>query len=164
MCKFNKKGFTLIELMVVIVIIGVLASLAIPRFTEASDKAKVAEAPRVLASYESAQLAHLAEQSKFGGTGDIIFDLDAVNNDSKWFRYSVGATGDGTAAFGTGSASVKIGKIDQSDGIITTLSNDGNTHHTAITATITVQKYLPNWFRAAAGGNGGGGNTPPVEP
>jgi type II secretory pathway pseudopilin PulG len=133
--------------MVVIVIIGVLASLAIPRFTEASDKAKVAEAPRVLASYESAQLAHLAEQSKFGASGDIIFDVDAVNNDSKWFKYEVGADASGETAFGTASASVKIGKIEQSDGILTTLSNDGNTHHTAITSVTIVQKYLPNWFR-----------------
>jgi prepilin-type N-terminal cleavage/methylation domain-containing protein len=87
MLRMNRQGFTLIELMVVIVIIGVLASLAIPRFTEASAKAKIAEAPRVLASYESAYLAAVAEQANVtGGANALIFETP---NDSKWFQYAV---------------------------------------------------------------------------
>jgi prepilin-type N-terminal cleavage/methylation domain-containing protein len=84
----NRQGFTLIELMVVIVIIGVLASLAIPRFTEASSKAKAAEAPRVLSSYETAFLAAAAELGEENvKETDMIFEVAAVNNDSKWFTY-----------------------------------------------------------------------------
>ena len=37
-------GFTLIELMIVVVIIGVLSSLAIPRFSQATRKAKYSQA------------------------------------------------------------------------------------------------------------------------
>ena len=48
--KFHKsqKGFTLIELMIVVVIIGILAALAIPRFMRATTKSKQSEAKQIL--------------------------------------------------------------------------------------------------------------------
>ncbi len=47
--KFHsRKGFTLIELMIVVVIIGILAALAIPRFMQATVKSKQSEAKGIL--------------------------------------------------------------------------------------------------------------------
>ncbi len=44
----NDKGFTLIELMIVVVIIGILAAMAIPRFMQATTKTKQSEAKLIL--------------------------------------------------------------------------------------------------------------------
>ena len=41
---FNKKGFTLLELIIVIIVIGILASIAMPRYMRVAERARVTEA------------------------------------------------------------------------------------------------------------------------
>jgi type IV pilus assembly protein PilA len=61
----NSKGFTLIELMIVVVIIGILAALAIPRFTQASARAKEKEADGILKQIYTLQNAYLANNGTY---------------------------------------------------------------------------------------------------
>src|SRR3981081_1381276 len=67
----NKKGFKLIELLIVVVIIGILAAIAIPKFANTKDKAYVAAMKsdlRNLATYEE-QYAADYNGTYFSGNG-----------------------------------------------------------------------------------------------
>ena len=143
----NKKGFTLIELMVVIVIIGVLAALAIPRFINASVKAKFSEAPLVIKTYETAQLANVAETGALGAMNNLVFDRPTT---SRWWIY--GGTGTiGTAAAGLAltdgvaiaAASTALGDFGQNATLTSTITAASVITHTNSDADYV--KYAPLW-------------------
>ena len=65
MKKFSKKGFTLIELMIVVAIIGILAAIAIPNFMKFQAKSKQSEAKGNLKGIFTAQRAYYQEKQRY---------------------------------------------------------------------------------------------------
>jgi prepilin-type N-terminal cleavage/methylation domain-containing protein len=133
----DSKAFTLIELMVVIVIIGILAALAIPKFTGASAKAKISEAPSVLASYETAQLAYISETSTLGLASQTTFDASTGSN-SKWWTYGDNGAGSYEATLGKATGAVPAGATLQTNVSINSQISHGS-------STNTFAQYLPNF-------------------
>lgn len=66
--KNNQAGFTLIELVVVIVILGILAATALPKFVDMSGEAETATTQGVAGAVSSAGSVNYAKYKAAGGT------------------------------------------------------------------------------------------------
>jgi len=86
----KQNGFTLVELAIVIVIIGVLASFGVPQFRNAVERSKAGEAFAYLASIRAAQERYHA---RTGSYATLVADLDVSMGTPKYFTIAEPAAG-----------------------------------------------------------------------
>ena len=72
--NINQKGFTLVELMVVIAILGVLSSIAIPKFTETTVGVNTVKIQADLRTIDSASVIYQAQEGTLPATVQSLVD------------------------------------------------------------------------------------------
>ena len=133
----NRKGFTLIELMIVVVIIGILAALAIPRFMQATTKSKQSEAKQLLKQIYTMERTFRQENplnaygdngvSIAAGAGGTFPEIGVEVQTTARYTYDIVAAGNTFTATATANldddATNDVWTIDQT-GLLTNATND----------------------------------------
>ena len=134
MLKQVQKGFTLIELMIVVAIIGILAAIAIPAYTDYTIRAQVTEGLN-LASQVKTQVAEFVNQQ---GTWPV--DMDDLGYDCTAENAGANNAGDGCV----GPSGKYVDDVEVSNGTI--IIHYGGQANAAITVVgennLALQPYL----------------------
>jgi len=143
----GKKGFTLIELMIVVAIIGILAAIAIPNFLKFQAKSRTTEARTNLGAIFTGQTSFYGEANQYGDFTNIGWGPTGTPR----YLYMVGAVG--TAPNGT----TLVGKDVSADGTAPTWSGNLNVamdNGALATAVPPDNVTMPNAFSFVAGAAG----------
>jgi len=81
--KNNERGFTLLEIMVVLVIIGVLAAIVAPRFIDRADEAKVQATRTQITSIAQALKLYRLHNSRYPSSSEGLQALTAAGKEGR---------------------------------------------------------------------------------
>jgi len=84
--KEGQKGFTLVELMIVVAIIGILAAIAIPQYQSFTKKSKASEAKVILDAIVTSEIAYFAEQDEYTTS---LSNLGSPELGAHYYSYAV---------------------------------------------------------------------------
>ena len=87
----RQTGFTLIELMIVVAIIGILAAIAIPNFMQYQAKSKQSEAKTNLGGIYTSEVAYFGENNAFSNSFTAI-GFQVASTGTQRYTFTLGGT------------------------------------------------------------------------
>ncbi len=98
--KNKQRGFTLIELMIVVAIIGILAAIAIPAFLEYMSKSKSTEASLQLRSMETKAKTYFNQKQSFPPSAAVFPTADSATDPCLYGKQPMSAWAGASANWG----------------------------------------------------------------
>ena len=148
--KAIQKGFTLIELMIVIAIIGILAVIALPAYQDYTARAQVSEAISLMEGQKSAVVEYYADKGKWPTSNTKAGIADAGSIKGKYVKQvEIKANGVITATMESDNVNNEIkGKTVSLTPTATTTTGSGNNAKTTGNGSFT-------WTCTSDSANGG---------